>query len=69
MVSELIHQRTAYGWSPDQNYAGPSKNAPRVGSGPATPEVEYEGGHQAIIASDSYLTLIQMQLVRVTNCI
>ena len=45
MVSELAHQRAAYGWSPDQNSGGPMKNAWRVSSGPATPEIEYEVGH------------------------
>ena len=58
MASELVHQRTAYGWSQDQNSAGPSENAPRVSSGPVTPEFEYEDGHQAIIASDSDLRMI-----------
>ena len=58
MVSELVHQRTAYGWSPDQNFSGRIKNAPRVSSGPTTPEIEYKDGHQAIIASDPDLSII-----------
>ena len=58
MVSELVYQRTAYGWSPNQNSAGPNKNAPRVSNVPATPEIEYEDDHQVIIASDADLPTI-----------
>ena len=40
------------------NSTGPSNNAPRVSSSPATPEIEHEDGHQTMIASDSDLPMI-----------
>ena len=40
------------------NLAGPINNAPRVSSSPATSEIEYEDGHETIIASDSDLPMI-----------
>ena len=58
MVSELGHQRIAYGWSPDQNSTGPSKNALQISSDRATPEIVYEDEHQAIVASSSDLPMV-----------
>ena len=43
---------------PSTNSAGPSNNAPRVSSSPATPKIGYEDGHLTMIAFDSDLPMI-----------
>ena len=40
------------------NSAGPSNNAPRLSCSSAASEIQYEDGHQAMIAFDSNLPII-----------